>query len=240
MKKSFILLSIVCISLFLCSCATADTAVNKSTVSVSGTGSVTLNADVVSFTVSVSETAETTGLAQQAANKKMSQILSIIRSYGIQEEDITTTALNFSSEYYWEDGRQIKTGEVVSQSLYIRMKDIEKFGSLVDDLGSKVSGISFYSVSFEAEDYSQAYREARKLAFQDAYEKALIYSESSGQKLGKALSINDGYTNTSSVRSLNYDAKMAYAVVEEAVYSTEAPTGNLNVTVSCSVVFELE
>lgn len=242
MRKVLTVLSSVLLVFALVSCATANTETRSTTINVSGSGVVNLTADVVTFTVSVSETADTTGEAQQATNKKVTKILEIIRSFGIEDKDITTASLSFSSEYYWDNvtGKQIKTGESVSQSLFVRMKNIDDFGALVDKLGASVSGISFYSVSFDAQDHSQAYIEARKLAYQDAYEKALAYAESAGKTLGDPLTINDGYASVSTrVSNASGKMMMAEAAAPDAYY-TETPTGMLNVTANCDVVFELK
>lgn len=239
MKKIFVVFSVLV--LLLCSCATFNK--NTSQVSVSGTGTVTLKADMVSFTINVSETAETTGKAQQLANEKLSQILTILRSYKILEKDISTTALNFSSEYEWNSDIQksVKVGENVSQTLSVKMKDLDSFGLLLDELGSRVTGISFYNVSFDCEDREEAKKQARELAYQDALEKAQIYAEQSGLKLGKPITINDE-NHYVTARVQNYDAKLMYAngIAEEAAYSTEVPTGTLCVNVNTSVLFELK
>ncbi|HAN42118.1 MAG TPA: hypothetical protein DCP98_01670, partial [Sphaerochaeta sp.] len=132
----------------LASCSTlSGNAENPTTVSVSGSGIVYLEADTVKFSINVNETAETTGEAQQKTNQKMTQILDLLKDHGIEDENISTTALNFNSEYYWDNGKQIKIGESVSQTVYVTMKNIEEFSSLADDLGTQLSGISFYNVS---------------------------------------------------------------------------------------------
>jgi len=240
MKKTLFVTVLIFVIFSFCACTTVNNAETQRTVSVSGTGSVGVTADVVTFSISVSEVKETTGLAQQAANKKVSQILGILRSFAIEEKDISTSSISFSSQYRWQDGEQIKVGEEVSQSLFVKMRDIDRFASLIDELGSKVSGVSFYGVSFGADDYSEAYKKARKLAYDDAYEKALTYAESAGLKVGKALEITDGSMGTST-RYSNSEAKFAMAMADESIsYGTEVPSGTLNVSVSCSIVFEVE
>ena len=112
--KNFIaMLAVAAMCLVLAvSCASMTGAKTQAerTISVSGTGTISLEANMVSFRIEVSETAQTTGEAQQATNKKMSQILSILRDGGIEDKDISTTALNFSTKYAWKDGVQTKVG----------------------------------------------------------------------------------------------------------------------------------
>lgn len=240
-KKTLLALSVF-ILIFAVSCATTTT-VETPKISVSGIGTVTLDADFASFQIQVTETAQTTGKAQQLANKKMNQILAIVRSYGVEDKDISTTSLSFSSNYEWDSVLQksVKVGEQVSQALYVRMKDLDHFTDLVDEIGSTISGISFNSVTFEASDYTQAQIQARSLAYQDAYNKAKAYADAAGLVVGRPLTISDGYSSTNNriVRNDGLFMK-AEGPMTEASYATEAPVGNLNVTVNSEIVFELK
>jgi len=226
------------VSLTSCTSTNVENKISK-TISVSGTGSVNLPTDIVSFRISVSEVANTTGEAQQMANKKMSQILSILKENGIKDEDISTTALNFSTNYTWKDGQQVKTGEEVSQTVYVRLYNCDAFAPLADSLGTQVSGISFYNVSFDSTQRKDAENQARELAYKDALTKAQIYANAAGLMLGSPISIQDGYSsyaqNTMATANLLYSAKSD----TEAFYATETPNGPLTVTSNVDIVFEL-
>lgn len=242
MAKKFYFVFLIVLLLFV-SCASNGTTSSltgntSSSVSVSGTGTVYMKADMVSFRVEVSETRETTALAQQATNKKVSSVLSVLRSFGIPEEDIATTSLSFYTDYLWENGRQIKKGETVSQSVAVKMKDLDRFPSLVDALGSSVSGITLSGVNFDVEDKSSATAAAREAAYADALAKAASYAKHSGMRLGNPISITEGYSSVG--RTVNFDYKMMETVATaESLYSTETPTGLLSVSVNVSAVFEL-
>ncbi|MCR4676083.1 MAG: SIMPL domain-containing protein [Sphaerochaetaceae bacterium] len=253
MKKSNILIVFAVLALLLASCATSnkvetvntvqavepaepEVVVTPCQVSVNGNGSVALKADVVTFQIYVSETAKTTGAAQQLTNEKISAVLDILRAFGITDENIKTTGLNFNTEYWWNDGVQIKKGESVSQSIYVKMKNLESFPVLVDTL-STVSGITLSGVSFDVEDKSAAVAKARELAYQDAYNKALAYANQAGLTIvGPTLINEDSYYSNNSVRFDMALATMATAD-EKSSISTEAPSGLLNVSVNVSVTF---
>ncbi len=250
MKKynSIIVLLFALILFFTVSCATGASGSNartanlsSKTISVSGTGSVSLKANYVTFRIEVSETKDTTALAQQETNKKMSRILTILRENGIQDTDITTTALNFSTDYTWQNGQQIKIGEVVSQTVYVRMYNLDDFASLADAIGSNVSGINFYNVTFGSTQSKEAENQARQLAYDDALKKAQTYANAAGLTLGEPVTIQDGSSTTYSNKMSAVDTVMyAAATAEEASYSTETPTGPLTVSASVSVVFEIK
>ena len=220
----------------LVSCST-NTAATERRVTVSGTGTVTLVPDMVTFSVNVSETAKTTSLAQQAANAKMAAILTILRNYNIADEDIVTSGLSFSSDYRWTDSQEVKVGERVSQTLSVRLRDLDSFSKLVDELGT-VSGISLNSVNFASSKYEEAAVKARQLAYQNAHDKALVYAMVSGMSLGAPVSISDGYDTYGSVRNFAVaEAKSTAAMAMD--YATEVPTGQLSVTINVNVEFSI-
>ena len=234
-------LTIVLFALASCSTLGGTTDSTATTVSVSGTGIVYLKADIVTFSINVNESAETTAQAQQKTNEKMTRILEILKSFGIEDTDISTTALNFSSEYYWDNGRQIKTGESVSQTVYVTMKDLDQFPKLADELGSKLTGISFYNVNFDSTQKEAAYSKARELASQKALEKAELYAKSTGLDIARPVSINEGYVSYGSANYKRNDMVfMEEAAATAAAYDTQTPTGLLSASIDVSVVFELK
>ena len=239
--KKFSLILLISFLLLAVSCSTTAMNSSSKTITVSGTGSVNLKADNVSFRIEISETEETTALAQQATNKKMTQLLAILRDNGINDDDISTTALNFSTNYVWRDGEQQKVGETVSQTVYVRMYNLDGFASLADAIASNISGINFYNVTFGSTQSKEAENQARQLAYTDALKKAQTYAQAAGLTLGEPITIQDGGSSTYS-NKMNADAVMfaTAAPAEEASYSTETPTGPLTVSASVDVVFEIK
>ena len=234
-------LTIVLFAVASCSTLGGTTDSTATTVSVSGTGIVYLKADIVTFSINVNESAETTAQAQQKTNEKMTRILEILKSFGIEDTDISTTALNFSSEYYWDNGRQIKTGESVSQTVYVTMTDLDQFPKLADELGSKLTGISFYNVNFDSTQKEAAYSKARELAYQKALEKAELYAKSTGLDIARPVSINEGYVSYGSANYKRNDMVfMEEAAATAAAYDTQTPTGLLSASIDVSVVLELK
>ncbi|MBR6347510.1 MAG: SIMPL domain-containing protein [Spirochaetales bacterium] len=247
MKRSMKTIMITAFSaivlLLAASCTTmgaASTQSNSTMVSVSGTGIVYLKADMVTFSINVNELAPTTAEAQQAANKKMTMIFDILKKHNIADDDISTTALNFNSEYYWDNGRQIKTGESVSQTVYVTMREIADFPVLADDLGTALSGISFYNVRFDSSLKATANTKARELAYEDALQKAELYAKSAGLTVVKPVSISEGYSSYTNATYRMEDAKVMAAAAPEPSYGTQAPSGLLSSSIDVSITFELK
>lgn len=240
MRKLTNLAILAMVVLLAVSCATTTTNTASKTISVSGTGSVNLKADNVSFRVEISETEDTTALAQQATNKKMSQLLAILHENGISDDDISTTALNFSTNYTWRDGQQQKLGETVSQTVYVRMYNLDGFASLADAIGSNISGLSFYNVTFGSSQSAEAENKAREIAYANALKKAQTYAQAAGLTLGQPLTIQDSGSYTYSNKMSTDAVVFASAATESASYSTETPTGPLTVSASVDVIFEIK
>lgn len=239
--RNLTLITILAIVAFaLASCSTlSGTSNEKATVSVSGTGIVYLKADIVTFSINVNETAQTTAEAQQKTNEKMTRILEILKAFDIKDDNISTTALNFSSEYYWDNGKQIKTGESVSQTVYVTMNDLDQFPKLADELGSKLTGISFYNVNFDSTQKEEAYSKARELAYQKALEKAELYAKSAGLQISRPISISEGYLSYGSANYKRNDMVYLEEAATAASYQTQVPSGLLSASIDVSVVFEL-
>ncbi|MBQ4501959.1 MAG: SIMPL domain-containing protein, partial [Spirochaetales bacterium] len=180
--------------------------------------------------------------AQQAANKKMTAILEILRKFNIEDDKISTTALNFSTEYYWDNGKQVKVGESVSQTVYVTMEDIDAFPVLSDELGTKLNGISFYNVRFDSSKKAAATAQARELAYKNALEKAELYAKSAGLQVVRPITINEGYSSfaTANYKSADIMMMAEAAAAPEPTYGTQTPTGLLSASIDVNVVFELK
>lgn len=242
-KQNFLIrLSICAIVLTLAaftftSCSTTRA---QAQVSVSGSGTVYLDPDMVSFCINVSETAETTSEAQFMTNTKISMVLSTLRSYGIADADISTTGLSFCSDSSWIDGKYVKTGERVSQTVNVKMRTLDDFPKLADDLG-QISGISLYSVSFDCSTKTDAYAVARKMAYEDALNKARAYANEASMSITGPVSINEGYSSSGAVMyaSAKTTGVAMTAAVEDTV-ETETPSGSISVTVNMDAVFSMK
>lgn len=247
---SVVLLISVAIVLTLAGCATApqQSSVEESlvrTISVSGTGTVKVTPDIATFSVGVSESAQTTAEAQQMVNQKMTQILDILKKNGIEAKDMSTNYLTLRPEYNWEDGKQILIGQRASQQVSVTLrgldKDSKKLSTLVDQLGV-VTGIEFSSVRFDLQDKSQAYDEARELAVRKAVDKADVYAQSASMAVGTPLSISEQNDVSYGYARNTYLAAPKAMMMEagSADSSSELPSGELEISCTVYMMFEME
>jgi uncharacterized protein YggE len=79
--------------------ATSPTGPEQKTISVGGTGTVSMTPDIGWFTASVVMQAETAAQAEQQNNDAMSKIVSTLKNAGIGEKDIETVEFSLSPVY---------------------------------------------------------------------------------------------------------------------------------------------
>ena len=149
------------------------------TITVTGEGEVLARPDIASFTFSVIEQKQTVKEAQDEATRKMNIALELIRQAEIAEEDIKTTAYNIFPRYEYRrfpctefscpPGRSELIGYEVSQTVAVKVRDIEKAGEILAEVGSVgVSNISNLDLAIDEEE--ELKREARAMAIDDAKE----------------------------------------------------------------------
>ena len=238
MRKALGITMALCAVLLLASCQSTMSS-NVGTVTVAGQSSVSISPDMASFSVSVESTAETTGEAQAATNERMDEVYRILMDdYGISGEDLRTTAMSLYPEYRYEDGQQVLIGQTASQSVSVTVHELDDLAPIVDSL-STVSGISLSSISLDASDKSQAGSEARRLAMEDAIERAADYAHAAGMELGSPIQIQEGGVSTY-VNRIQPTALYAAATDESASAKASYYAGELQVSAAVSVTFSLD
>jgi len=236
-KKIALVTSIIFISIILTSCLSSEDLNNTKVISVSASGDVTLSPDIATFTVEVNETEKTTSEALNSANKKMAEVLRILYSHNIADKDIATTSLNLSPQYNWEDGKRILIGQSASQSINVKIRNIDDLGKIIDEIG-KISNINLYSIRYDKEDKTASYEEARIKAVKNAIAKATTLANAANMELGEPISISEGTTPAYSTYNRLNTTKMM--VAESASYDTQMPTGELLISTSVNIIFTLE
>lgn len=243
MKKiSYISIILIAIAL-LSSCSTLkdhqEYAGNSyRNISVSGTGSLSVEPDMATFNVSISQTKETTSEALQATNKKVGEVLASLKEFNIDSKEIKTTSINLSTEYEWIDNKQQIKGQRASQSINVKLKNLDSIGPIIDKL-SNINEISLGSISMSKEDTSEDMKQARILSVIDAKTKAQELANAAGMKLGMPLSISYGNSSNDNYYSpMLLKSSMRADSVSES-YSTQAPTGEIELNSNVSIIYEL-
>ena len=176
------------------SCQAADTNTpSPAVITVSGEGVVTAVPDMASVSVGVTTQAEDAAAAMADNNRAMASLFGALDKFGIAETDRQSSGFSVYPRYDQQPdgrGRREITSYVVSNTLTIRVRDIDRLGELLSavvESGSNQLGSLSFGNSNEAELRDQA----RGLAVANARHKATLYAEAAGGKLGRVVSITE-------------------------------------------------
>jgi len=232
MERQSIFILLVCA---LCMCASVVSAKDPVTISVSGTGSVTIPPEYVSVSVGVETQAATASEALQANNQLATSATVAITGLGIDDDDLTTSSvsLNPVTSYNDTDGTSTITGFRASNTLSVTVRPQEG-GDDLDTLVGEVltelvnQGINTINdVTFKADNTTEAADAARTLAVDNAYAVASVFAKAACYGIvGVAdMKVNDG----------NIPQPVESNVMFAAAPTLSTPISSGDITVSSSV-----
>jgi len=145
------------------------------TLTVSGDGQVFAKPDMAEIGFSISEVAGTSQDALKNANTKIDQITNIIKSKGVDPKDIQTSQFNVSPEYDYTSTTRILKGKRATIGLDVKVKKIDdkatKATQIIDEV-AKVDNVQISNITFDIEDKTSIYSQARSDAMAKAKQKA--------------------------------------------------------------------
>jgi uncharacterized protein YggE len=169
----------------------------QKTISVGGTGTVSMTPDIGWFTASVVTQAETAAQAEEQNSDAMSKVVSALKNAGIVEKDIQTVEFSLSPVYVdsKEPGKApILVGYSVRQSIRVTVNDVTAVGKMLDvaisNGANEMSGVYFGLSDTKAQE---AQSQALDLAVKDANSKAKTIASAMGVNLVGPISVSLGY-----------------------------------------------
>ena len=170
----------------------AATATTAKTITVTGTGSVTVVPDRAGFDFTVDTRAATAKAALAQNATQAAAVAATIKNAGVADADIQTSQVSLSPQTN-QAGTDI-VGYAASTTVSVT-STIAKAGSLVDAaVAAGADGVSGPNLSLSDQDAQ--YRAALKTAVADAHAKAQTLADASGLALGGAQSIVEGAGQT--------------------------------------------
>jgi len=209
---------------------------DRDTMTVEGEGKVTVRPDIVKISLGVATEALTVREAQMGNTKKMNDITAMVKQQGVKDEDIKTENYSIYPRHQWQDNVQRLAGYTVSQSLAIKIRDLDKIGDILARAG-EFGANDVGGIQFTVDDPSAFQDEAREKAIADAQDKAEALARQLGLIIVKVVSFSEsggGYPVPM------YDAGIpAYAVKAERAPAPDIEEGSQDVTVNVNVIFEV-
>ncbi len=211
------------------------------TITVTGDGKVYAKPDMVNLTMSFSEVATTSAEALTKLNQKIDSALLVLKNNAVPQADISTSGLSIYPEYDYQKSVTRLVGQRATQSLVIKLKKIDtkatKATKVIDEL-SKIDNLQIGSISFDIEDKTSLFTQAREQAFAKAKQKASELAQLSQVRLLTPVSITDTATDITPPIARNY--ALMDASGSSANATTQLPSGQMEITISLSVLWGIE
>jgi uncharacterized protein len=202
------------------------------TISVTGTGTVTVKPDVADVRLGVSVQKPTVKEAQAAAAQAMSAAVAAVKKAGVASYDIKATTVSLNPVYdYSQNGGQKLLGYQFTNQVAVTVRDISKVADVID--GAIAAGANTVDgVTFRVNDPVGAEAKARSAAMADAKARAQALASAAGVRITGVASITETSAQT--------PVPIAYPAAAKDALSTPISTGTKDVTVSVAVSYTIE
>ena len=205
-------------------------------ISVSGTASISLAPDTATIVLGVEALHETVAQARADAAAAMTSIVEVLTAAGVADEDIQTQHLSIQPQYDYSSETRELIGFTVVNIVNVTIRDIDSIGAVIDqtvDAGGDLTRVQ--SIYFSVDDTSSYEDQLIEEAVQDATAKAQRLADLTGVTLGKPLSINYG----GGVPYPVLDRSFSIAMAESAAFDTPISTGEVESSVTVSIIFAI-
>ena len=172
---------------------------NERIITVEAEGKTIVTPDIANISFSVISEGVDPKTIQEENSKKMKNAIDFVKSQGVADKDIKTANYNLYPKYdysrppviFYPDGnRQEIIGYTLSQTVFIKVRDLEKTGEILGGLPEK--GINqIEQISFEVEDSDKYLNQAREEAFKKAEMKARAMAKANGVRIKRVVNFSD-------------------------------------------------
>jgi uncharacterized protein YggE len=240
MRTKFIILAAVSVlGIALAACGPSSVTVQSQpslrTITVSGTGLITMTPDIAYIYIGVRSQDASASVATTDNNTRALAVIEAIKAAGVAEKDIQTT--NFSiypQQQYDNNGNMTGIVYVVENTVYVTVRDLVKLGSLLD-ASVRAGANSINSISFDLADKTAALSQARSAAVAEARKQADELTNATGVTLGAVQTIS--YYDSTPPIALQYSrADMAVG----GGGSVPVQTGSMQISTTVSIVYEIK
>lgn len=206
------------------------------TVSVTGTGRVTLVPDRFTFTLGVQTNAPSVDAAVNDNNERVARVVAALKSAGAKPEEIQTSGFSIYPQQDYSQGQLPRLlGYQVNNTVTVRKKEVAAASKLLQV--AIAAGVNTASgLNFEVSDPARGREQGLKAAFDDARVKAALLAQAAGRTLGRAMNITEGGEAAPPPRPM-MGRVMAAKVADVSQVPVESGSEELSFTVS--VIFEL-
>ncbi len=202
-------------------------------ITVSGSGSVSVKPDMVSLKFIVKNSGWNCPQVAEKNAVLTTSALNLIKEAGIPDSDISTYDYSIT-----QDNSHTYAGEYTARNtIAVIVRNIDMTGTVIDAaIKSNTGANGLTSFEYLCSDKATALREARTLAVKNAQDAASLLAGASGCKISSVLEIREDYTSSGRSNDMMFKAAKL-----EANGSTPTPImeGNIAITSNVTIKYEL-
>jgi uncharacterized protein len=237
--KFYVLFAILIVGSLLAACGPSSITLQpqpvQRSITVTGTGKVTLTPDIAYISIGVHTENVNAKDAVNANNTQAQAVMTAIKGFGVADKDIQTT--NFSiypQQQVDTNGKPTGTLYVVDNTVYVTVRDLTKLGDLLDGVVSSGAN-NINSIQFDVADKTEALSQARLAAVTDARKQA--------DELTKATGVSVGDVQTISYYDSTPPVTMQYAKTADsfnAAASVPVQAGSMQISTTVTIVYGIK
>jgi uncharacterized protein YggE len=206
-------------------------------ISVSGEGRVSAAPDIATVLLGVRVEAATVEDAREQAAQLQTAILGSVKDNSVDSKDLQTSNFQISPLYTADSSRAIR-GYSVTNTLSLKVRKLSDLSKIIDDATKAGSNnITVQGITFGLDDPEGLKTEARKLAIEQAKQRAEDTAKEMGVSLGKPISISEGYSGGV------YDSAVPMAAAPRtgaADTPTPIESGSLDVVMNVQIIYRID
>ena len=200
------------------------------TLSVLGTGSVTVTPDTATVSAGVTTQGQTASDAMDANGTAMAKVVAALKDAGIASKDLQTEFVSVNPRY--DDAGQAITGYTASNSVSATVRGLSDVGDVID-AAVAAGANNVNGPSLARDDQDKLYRDALEKAVSDAREKAAALARAANVTLGEIKSLDE---SPQSSGPIPYES---FSALKAADSSTPIEPGTAETTATVRVVFAI-
>lgn len=211
------------------------------TIELSADAKIDAQPDMAVVSAGVITIGATAKDANEKNRTKMNALFKALKDAGIDEKDIQTSDFSLTPQYVYVENKPPRIqGYQANNMVTVKIRDMNKIGSAMDAM-IEVGGNQVNGPNFTIDKQDTLLDMVRKQAMEKVMARAKLYADAAGLKIKRVLSIAEGGASmpVPYARPMMAMSK-AEGMADMAVAETSVSAGQLTMSASVSVRFELE
>lgn len=213
---------------------TTITTTNQNSISVNGDGQVFVKPDTFIIEVVAQEKTKTTEEWFKAVTQKIGSVQKLMKENGILDKDMQSINIGINPNYNYENGKTTIDWFNATHGLKIKIRNLESVDKILTGVSS-ISGIQIQNTTYDIDDKTEYYKEARNLAIAKAKQKAEEMAKATGISVGKVVSISESQNYATPYANQMMKSVMA----DSGTVGWTVSVGQMEVNTTVSINYEI-